>query len=166
MSSHPAGPRIAEAIAAAEAMPAIQAATLRVTGVGWATVELDRAAQEFAARLETEPGAFEPAADDVALGGRCRLARTALPGDRTLVLLEPSTEGRLAATLARFGEGPAVIWFSGNAPDLAAATLGEAGVTLSATRDGPLGGARLLLGGPVHGPHRFLLAPRTGTIRK
>src|SRR3546814_1078926 len=33
-----------------------------------------------------------------------------------LAILEPNTEGRLAATLARHDEGPAVLWVVGQAP--------------------------------------------------
>jgi hypothetical protein len=114
-------------------------------------------------------GAFGPAADDVALGARCLMAPGALRGSRSpldLVLLEPSTEGRLAATLARCDEGPAVAWLG--TADLPAATLAwrRAGTTLASPRDGPLGPASLLLDRPIHGPHRFLVQRAPGTIAR
>ena len=68
-----------------------------VIGLGVATVDRERAAAEL-------PGlAFRPAPDDELLGGRVLAAP--LPSGRTLLLLEPSREGRLTAFLARHGEG-------------------------------------------------------------
>jgi hypothetical protein len=72
-----------------------------LVGVGWATVELDRAVPEFA------PVQFGAAMPDGSLGARARVGRV---GAGSLVLLEPSTEGRLAAALARFGEGVTAIY--------------------------------------------------------
>ena len=138
--------------------------------VGWATVELDRAAAELALELGIAAGAFQPATDDAALGARCRLApaAVAVPGGRVaVVLLEPSTEGRLAAGLARHGEGPTAVWLEaadGASLTTAIADLRAAGIEVGATRDGPLGPARLVLDGPTGGPYRFLLVDRTGTI--
>src|SRR6267142_1080428 len=91
-------------VAAAEAIRADAAARdpwlldLPVVGVGWATVELERAARELAG-IAT----FSPAPRDAALGATAR--RSPL-GDRprpAVVLLEPDMEGLLAAALARFG---------------------------------------------------------------
>ncbi|HEY0444472.1 MAG TPA: hypothetical protein VGC90_09635, partial [Candidatus Limnocylindrales bacterium] len=75
---------------------------------GWATVELDRAE----AALSTHASRSNPvrsalAPEDELLGARCRFVRV---GDSSLLLLEPSTEGRLAASLARFGEGPIALY--------------------------------------------------------
>lgn len=122
--------------------------------VGWATVETDRAASELTAALGLSADPFELAADSVTLGARCRIGHGILTGGRSLVLLEPSTEGRLAASLARLGEGPAAVW-------LDAARLDD---PLSAPRPGPFGPERLILGGPIHGPHRLLLGIEAGTI--
>ena len=72
-----------------------------VVAVGWATVDLERSA----ATLSQIDFAFAP--DDEALAGRALIG---YPGAVALVLLEPSTEGRLAGTLARNGEGIAVIY--------------------------------------------------------
>ena len=83
---------------------------LRLAAIGWATVELDRAEAELAEWL---------AADGATGDGRCRAAArregaaaahaTGCPGG-TLVLLEPTTEGRLAASLVRDGEGPCALY--------------------------------------------------------
>ena len=83
---------------------------LRLAGLGWATVELDRAADELGMWLgeATDPGAGD--LDDPLLGARARVhAAGGLPGD-TVLLLEPSTEGRLAASLVRDGEGAAALY--------------------------------------------------------
>ncbi|HEX5465393.1 MAG TPA: GNAT family N-acetyltransferase [Candidatus Limnocylindrales bacterium] len=78
-------------------------------GLGLATVDLDRTA---AALVEADPGLrFSPLEDDLALGAHV-LAAT-LPDGLALRLLEPATEGPLAAFLARFGEGPAVLYVAG-----------------------------------------------------
>lgn len=107
---------------------------LLLTGIGWATVERERAEREL-----------DPAADwvelerDPALGAR-RWLRAAAGGERddpVLVILEPDTEGRLAASLARFGEAVAVVY------------LGDDAVTRG----------RLLRGGPAWGPHVVVFEP-------
>lgn len=132
--------------------------------LGWATVELDRAADELGSELGVAAARFLDAPVASALGARCRVADGVLPGGLALALLEPSTEGRLAASLARFGEGPAVVWLA--VPDLtaAAANLRARGLGPSAARSGPFGTERLMLDRPVHGPHQ-LLVERAGTIR-
>lgn len=72
-----------------------------VIALGVATVDCERAAAEL-------PGlAFQPAPDDELLGARVLAA--ALPSGRTLLLLEPTREGRLTAFLARHGEGLAAL---------------------------------------------------------
>jgi hypothetical protein len=128
-----------------------------VVGLGWATVDLERAVQELGGSLGIPAQRFTVAADAELLGARCRVASAALPDGSSLVVLEPATEGRLAATLARLGEGPAVIWLV--APEGLAA--GDSGTTIAASsgRPGPFGQERLVLGGPPHGPHRLLVAP-------
>ncbi len=79
----------------------------RVIGRGWATVDLDRAAVELQDLLEPG-GTFDEAPGSAWLGARCRIGRAASIEGPFLVLLEPHTEGRLAAYLARHGEGWAV----------------------------------------------------------
>jgi hypothetical protein len=120
--------------------------------VGWATVDLDRAALELAGLLA--PGSmFEPAADCGLLGATCRVGRARDPSAAapTVVLLEPSTEGRLAATLARHGEGWCATWE-------ADAVVPE---RTSVVTDGPFGPERLVLGGRPDGPHRLLVRAAT-----
>lgn len=128
---------------------------LRLAGLGWATVELDRAFDELGMWLGD---AEEATADDPLLGARARAFEAGgLPGDR-VVLLEPSTEGRLAASLARDGEGPAALYLR-PAEGLAAwlASARRRGVSVSVRRIGPLGSSVLLTGGPVSGPHLVIV---------
>jgi hypothetical protein len=140
---------------------------LDLVAVGWATIDFDRAIVDLSVTLGLQPGAFAAAADDVALGARCLVASGALAGSRVpldLVLLEPSIEGRLAATLARSDEGPAAAWLATD--DLRRATMAwrGAGTTVAAPRDGPFGPTSLLLDAPIHGPHRFLVQRAAGNI--
>lgn len=131
-------------------------------GVGWATVELDRAVAELGEALQIPSGGFVEAPGSASLGARCLVAQGVLRGGASLVLLEPSTEARLAATLARHGEGPVALWLAvGN---LADENLFGAGRPIAQPQTGPFGPERLLLDGPIHGPHR-LLVERPGTIR-
>ena len=104
----------------------VEAGPLDRSAIGWATVELDRAERELADAFGTGIGAFGAAPDDRILGARCRSPRAAPPGSDSLVL-EPTTEGRLAATLARHGEGPAVVWFALDAADATGAGTSTAG---------------------------------------
>ena len=118
--------------------------------VGWATVELDRAARELADLLG--PGsAFHDAPSSEALGARCRVGTDAAEGGVRIVLLEPETEGRLSATLARHGEGWVATWVA--ATDASSSPVAQ----LSGARPGPFGLERLVLCGPVSGPHRFVV---------
>jgi hypothetical protein len=123
-------------------------AELPVAGIGWATVELDRAARELASL-----GPFEAAPGDANLGAAARRVR---PGDRTqpvLLLIEPETEGPLAAALARFGEGVGAVY-------LGPLDRGDVDDTprLGPPRSGPIGPARLVIGRPAWGPHVLVLA--------
>jgi hypothetical protein len=122
---------------------------------GWATVELDAAAES----VLTVGGRVEPAAADELLGARCLVIRQAA-GAGDVVLLEPSTEGRLAAGLARHGEGPAVTYLV--TADDPTVLLRAAGIALSAEAGGPLGRGRLLLGGDRFGPHVIAVRRRDG----
>lgn len=130
---------------------------MTVLARGWATVELDRAEGELVALLV--PGtAFESAAACVHLGAWCRIGRLAVPdedGATTLVLLEPSTEGRLALTLARHGEGWVATWLDDDPGD------SDHPGPRSALRDGPFGPERLLLDGSPSGPHRLVVTAAT-----
>jgi hypothetical protein len=119
---------------------------LRLIAPGRATVDLDRA--EAGVRDALHVRRISAADDDNVLGARCRIVTTER-GD-AIVLLEPSTEGRLAAALARFGEQHVVDYVAGGADVVQAAAA--AGVGLSAVASGPFGPQRLVLGGPRRGP--------------
>jgi hypothetical protein len=133
----------------------------RVVGRGWATVDLERAAVEMR-HLMPFGVTFEAAERSDVLGARCHRARVGARADGTgtdvatadgpdadwIVLLEPVTEGRLAAFLARNGEGWAATWTHGADP---AAT----------GRPGPLGPELLAPGQAAHGPFRLVLTAAT-----
>lgn len=143
-------------------------APLVLAGVGWATVELDRAEAELGPWLGDADGlpgdgaaGSVPDSHEPHLGAIARIRPGGgLPGER-FVLLEPATEGRLAASLARDGEGPCALYLRPTV-GLAAWAAGarERGVSLGARRPGPLGQSRLVLGGPVGGPHLLLVDAR------
>jgi hypothetical protein len=77
------------------------------------------------------------------------------------VLLEPSTEGRVAASLARDGEGPCALYLRPAAGlDAWTEAARERGVTLSARREGPFGDQVLLASGPS-GPHVIVTEGRS-----
>jgi hypothetical protein len=127
---------------------------LVLVGLGWATVDLDRAEADLEMWLGPAPLAPDGAGlPDEHLGARTRLRESAgLPGAWT-VLLEPSTEGRAAASLARDGEGACALYLrpaAGLDPWVEAAV--ERGVSVSGRRDGPFGAQVLLASGPS-GPH-------------
>ena len=118
---------------------------IRVAGIGWATVELDRAVADLGADLGTT---FEPAARDALLGASVRRSVRTEP---RVLLLEPDTEGRLSGALARHGEGPVALYLS--VPHLAALPT-----TLSIRAgSSPLGPARLVLAGQPWGPFLVLV---------
>jgi len=120
---------------------------------GWATVDLDRAASELAGLLR--PGAaFEPVARSEVLGASCRRG-IAHDGSHWILLLEPDTEGRLAAFLARHGEGWAASWLADDAAD------SPADPASPAPRPGPLGPESLEPGGAAAGPFRLRVPPAT-----
>jgi hypothetical protein len=125
-----------------------------IAALGWATVDADRMS---AAVVAGAARSFQAMPDDEHLGARVRGSLGWRPG--TLVL-EPVTEGRLAATLARGGEGPAALYLVAGHGGLEDASAG-------AVKPGPLGPALLLPGGVIWGPHLLVVAPvdRTpGTI--
>jgi len=126
--------------------------------IGWATVELERAERELAGTLAIgSRGAFRSGLADGILGAACRMVRPD-PGGPWLVLLEPTTEGRLAATLARSGEGVAAVYVA-RAPGDEGASAVEPGLPgLPSPASGPFGVSRLLAGGR-HGPYLILVEP-------
>jgi len=123
-------------------------AELPVVGIGWATVELDRAAGDLAGLAS-----FEPAPRDANLGAMTRRARPVDGTGPALLLLEPDTEGLLAAALARFGEGVLAAY-------LGPLERGDVDDTprLGPPRPGPLGHARLVIGRARWGPNVLVLA--------
>jgi hypothetical protein len=127
----------------------------RLVVPGWATVELSRAEEEVGPALGATggPGTWvsRQAPDERALGARCRVLRG--PDGREVVLLEPSTEGLLAAALARYGEGSLAHYLlvESGAPERARG----AGFRLGSRHQGPFGPERLVVAGPRWGP--FLL---------
>ncbi len=156
--------RVEAALLAAGGTQAARASGARPIGIGWATVDLDRAAPDLAEALGFRVERFEPASRSMALGCVCRVARGALLDGGSVVLLEPDTEGRLAASLARLGEGPTVAWLQAELPGTAADALRAAGIAVSAERDGPFGPERLIVDGVLYGPHRLLVGLSAGTI--
>jgi len=115
-----------------------------IAAVGWATVDADRACRELDALLDGEHTAWQPVDREATLGARA-LRREPPPGPGggvDLLVLEPDTEGRLAASLARFGEGVAVAYL--RQPAAAAGAV-------------PAARARLVPGAPAWGPHAVVL---------
>ena len=135
---------------------ALEAAPGQPLALGWATVELERAASELARELGFSAAAFLPASDSILLGARCRVAYGVLPDGRPLAILEPRTEGRLAGSLARRGEGPAATWTRPADP--------TPGRRRGPAYPGPFGPERLLPDSPAHGPYALLIEGEPSTI--
>jgi hypothetical protein len=123
------------------------------TTIGVATVDLDRAADALAAETSGDLRAVDLPPDDL-LGATCRLVPA--PG-AMVVLLEPNTEGRLAASLVRFDEGPVALYcrYHSGSLDQAAHAAARVGIPLSHEAGGPFGRQRLVVG-PAYGPHLVL----------
>ncbi len=122
--------------------------------LGWATVDLERAAAAFIELFGPADDAPEAMADDELLGATCLRLATGRADLPTIILLEPNTEGRLAASLARNGEGPTAAWILGD----------DRALARSRPAAGPFGSEVLLLDGLPTGPHRLLVLPEAGTI--
>jgi hypothetical protein len=128
----------------------------------WATVELERAIADLG---QTEPGGDGPRSgrdraviEDPLLGARVAVVATGDAGAR-IALAEPSTEGRLAATLARHGEGPAGRYvLSPVGLEAVRVLAAAAGVTVSRAENGPFGPSVLVVAS-VTGPHLILVDP-------
>ena len=79
-------------------------------------------------------------------------------GDGRIALAEPTTEGRLAAFLARHGEGPAGRYIGVGATVTAIATrAAAAGVSVSRAETGPFGPEVVVLGGRRGSPLLILV---------
>jgi hypothetical protein len=165
---------IASLLDAAVARIAAFVGPVQSVAVGWATVELDRAEADLRAarggQRPTDAPEIEPAVEapaDELLGARCRLLSSS--ADPPLVLLEPATEGRLAASLARFGEGPIALYLRVPARVVARfrVVAPASGVHCSRPAAGPFGTAVLVLDGPPSGPHLVVTeAAPAGTIER
>lgn len=139
-------------VAAAAREPAVAGTVL--AGIGWATVEGERAIRELDELLGTEAwGRWQPAARDELLGASAWIR--AAPGNPStmLLVLEPDTEGRIAASLARWGEGVLAVYVRPPAAD----DLEPSARPGAAAGSGPLGPGRLVAGGPAWGPHVIVL---------
>jgi hypothetical protein len=125
--------------------------------IGWATVDRERFLEGLG------PGPVERLARDPHLGAF--VVRHSLARPQALVL-EPDTEGRLAASLARSGEGPAAIYVTTQGGlDAFVADTRRRSAPVSSVRPGPFGPSVVLLDGPLWGPHVLVVGrPSGGTI--
>ena len=124
----------------------------------WATVDLDRALADIGLPNEA-------LADDPHLGARIRLVTP--DGEPPIALAEPATEGRLAGTLARRGEGPVGRYLAAPASlDIVAKRAAAAGVTLGRVAAGPFGRSVLVVGAGTVGPHLVIVEGPAGTIER
>ena len=123
----------------------------------WATVDVERSIADSGLAAETLP-------DDPHLNAHVRLVRP--PDDDPIALVEPSTEGRLAETLARRGEGPIGLYVAAPVDlDVVAARARSAGVRLGRIAAGPFGRS-VLVGGDARGPQIVIVEDRAGTIAR
>jgi hypothetical protein len=109
----------------------------RLVAVGVGAIDLERAVSDFG-------GPVRPGAPDRLLG-----AATSIAIDVPVVFLEPTTEGRLAASLARFGPSAVALYVG---------TGGPLPASPGAATDGPFGRCGLLGGTPIWGPHLIVCA--------
>jgi len=122
------------------------------------TVDLERALDE----LGIPPSALERAVRDEILGARVVVIERE-PG-MTVAVAEPTTEGRLAAALARQGEGPVGEYVALPALDSLdefRRRARELGIPLSSPASGPFGVGVLVLGGPIGGYQLIVVGPRS-----
>ncbi len=136
------------------------AGVARLFALGWATVDLDRASAAW-------PGLrWGQVPRDALVGAHGLLGEPApvgevvpawRPGSR-LLLLEPDTEGRIAAALARHGEGPAALYVALPAAAIAGARRRLAALGVRPVRGaGPFGPEMAPAGPPASGPTLILL---------
>lgn len=126
----------------------------------WATVDRERARSAVGGIGEELPG-------DEHLGAWVTLLAHDAAGEPPIALLEPSTEGRLAAWLARNGEGPAgrYVGIDGaGAFDGLASRSAALGLGVTPVAGGPFGPSRLVIGRSRSAPNLVLVDRRAGTI--
>src|SRR4029450_6887677 len=134
------GARLTDLLGRFEATNAPSDRRVARIALGWGNIAPDRAEAFWRDRGPPPPG---PAPDDDILGARCLLlaegdGRADGPESSSggsILLLEASTEGLLAASLARFGEGFVA---AGGGAESAAAT--HAGLLVSRLAGGRVGG--------------------------
>ena len=125
-----------------------------------ATVESERALAELGVAADEIPNLVATAALDPLLGARVIILPPQAAGEPSIALAEPSTEGRVAATLARHGEGRIGRYVASPVTlDDVRARAATAGIPISRPADGPFGREILVLDGPVTGPHLILCDP-------
>jgi hypothetical protein len=103
----------------------------------WATVDLERALDETGIKPERWNHV-----EDALVGARGLRLRESEPA---LILLEPSTEGRLAGWLARHGEGEAVVYRLAEAPGVGSTTIALRGSGRLDPSAGRLAGGQLVV---------------------
>jgi hypothetical protein len=129
------------------------AADLEVLAVIHATVDLERALVERGA----SPGGAAGSVPDELLGARVVVVGE---GSARTAVAEPSTEGRLAATLARHGEGIVGSYLRGPFPLADMRTrAAAAGIVLSRPAAGPFGDEVIVVGARLGGPQVILVDP-------
>jgi hypothetical protein len=138
------------------ALMAIAGPGAAALAVVWATVDLERTL--IGLGIDVDAAATQIRTDTL-LGARVVIVPSGVDESR-LAIAEPTTEGRLAAALARHGEGPAGRYVAVS-DDLehARSRAGASGITVSRVEDGPFGPSMLVLIGPVSGPHLILCEP-------
>ena len=127
----------------------------------WATVDLERTLRGLGVTGEDATRAVVAAdrSPDVLLGARV-VHVPARDGRPSLAVAEPTTEGRLAATLARHDEGPVGRYVAvGDGLAAARDRAARAGIAVTRVESGPFGPSILVLLGPVTGPHLILCEP-------
>lgn len=127
----------------------------RVLATIWATVDLERALGERSGLAGESIG---PSLTEPHLGARVVIAEAPSPEGVPVAVAEPTTEGRLAATLARHGEGEVGRYVAVGSPldEIARRAVGI-GIAVSRPLDGPFGRSVLVLHGPVTGPHLIIV---------
>jgi hypothetical protein len=144
----------AAAILAAAAAESPELTEARIVAIGWATVELERAERELGRALGV--GAWTAAPRDGLLGAQAAVFRSVESQPPDVVALEPDTEGRVAGSLARHGEGVAAIYVTARPGTV----LPPRAFGIPAR--GPLGEGRRLAGGRVGEPSVIVVTPGLG----